>query len=311
MFVSDDVAAARFAGVYAATTTPFRDDGTVDFGQFGEHCAWLIDEGVAGLIPNGSLGEYEALSEAERAEIVTTAIDASDGRVPVVPGVSAKSGPEARRWAEQAAGAGAAAVMSLPPTSHKPTADEVVAHFAEVARAGLPIIAYNNPFSTRVDLTPPLLARLAQIELVQGVKEFSQDSRRVAQIREQAPRLEVICGCDDTLVEAMLLGATGWIAGYVNAFPAASVRLYELCAAGDYAGAMDLYRVLLPALRWDADPRFVQAIKLAQEEAGRYGGPVRLPRLPLPAEEEAEARAVARACTGAHAPAGARTGSSL
>ena len=290
--------AARFAGGYAATTTPFRDDGSVDFGQFGQHCAWLVGEGVAGLIPNGSLGEYEALSEAERARIVTTAIDAADGRVPVVPGVSAKSGPEARRWAEQAAGAGAAAVMSLPPTSHKPTADEVVAHFAEVARAGLPIIAYNNPFSTRVDLTPPLLARLAGIEQVRGVKEFSQDSRRVAQIREQAPRLEVICGCDDTFVEAMLLGATGWIAGYVNAFPAASVRLYELCRAGDYAGAMDLYRVLLPALRWDADPRFVQAIKLAQEEAGRYGGPVRLPRLPLPADEEAEARAVARACAG-------------
>ena len=294
--MSDDLAAARFAGVYAATTTPFRADGSVDFGQFGKHCVWLIEEGVAGLIPNGSLGEYEALSDAERAEIVTTAIDAADGRVPVVPGVSAKSGPEARRWAEQAAEAGAAAVMSLPPTAHQPTADEVVAHFTEVARAGLPIIAYNNPFSTRVDLTPPLLARLAGIEQVQGVKEFSQDSRRVAQIREQAPRLEVICGCDDTLAEAMLLGATGWIAGYVNAFPAASVRLFELCAAGEYRAAMDLYRVLLPALRWDADPRFVQAIKLAQEEAGRYGGPVRLPRLPLAAAEEAQAREVARAC---------------
>ncbi len=300
-FVTEDLARARFAGVYAATTTPFRDDGSVDIGQFGAHCAWLIEEGVAGLIPNGSLGEYEALSDAERAGIVTTAIDAADGRVPVVPGVSAKSGPEARRWAEQAAEAGAAAVMSLPPTSHKPTGDEVVAHFAEVARAGLPIIAYNNPFSTRVDLTPPLLARLAGIGQVQAVKEFSQDSRRVAQIREQAPRLEVLCGCDDTLVEAMLLGATGWIAGYVNAFPAASARLYELCAAGDYRAAMDLYRVLLPALRWDADPRFVQAIKLAQEEAGCYGGPVRLPRLPLPADEDAEARAVARACVRASA----------
>ena len=240
--------------MYAATTTPFRADGSVDIAQFAKHCAWLIQEGVAGLIPNGSLGEYEALSDSERAQIVTTAIDAADGRVPVVPGVSAKSGPEARRWAEQAAEGGAAAVMSLPPTSHKPTDNEVVAHFAEVARAGLPIIAYNNPFSTRVDLTPPLLARLAGIGQVQAVKEFSQDSRRVAQIRAQAPRLEVLCGCDDTLVEAMLLGATGWIAGYVNAFPAASVRLYELCAAGDYRAAMDLYRVLLPALRWDADP---------------------------------------------------------
>jgi 1-pyrroline-4-hydroxy-2-carboxylate deaminase len=293
--VSDDLAAARFAGVYAATTTPFREDGSVDFEQFGKHCAWLIDEGVAGLVPNGSLGEYECLSESERAGIVTTAIAAAGGRVPVVPGVSGKSAAEACRWATQAAEAGAPAVMSLPPTSHKPTPDEVVAHFAEIGRVGLPIIAYNNPFSTRADLTPALLARLAEVEQVQAVKEFSQDSRRVAQIREQAPRLEVICGCDDTLVEAMLLGATGWIAGYVNAFPALSVRLFDLCAAGDFAAAMSLYRPMLPALRWDADPRFVQAIKLAQEEAGRYGGPVRLPRLPLPAGEAAEARAAARA----------------
>jgi len=293
--VSDDLAAARFAGVYAATTTPFREDGSVDFDQFGKHCAWLIDEGVAGLVPNGSLGEYECLSESERAEIVTTAIAAADGRVPVVPGVSGKSAGESCRWATQAAEAGAPAVMSLPPTSHKPAPDEVVAHFTEIGRVGLPIIAYNNPFSTRVDLTPPLLARLAEIEQVAAVKEFSQDSRRVAQIREQAPRLEVICGCDDTLAEAVLLGATGWIAGYVNAFPALSVRLFGLCAAGDFAAAVPLYRTMLPALRWDADPRFVQAIKIAQDEAGRYGGPVRLPRLPLPSGEAGEARAAARA----------------
>lgn len=293
--MSDDLAAVRFAGVYAATTTPFREDGSVDFDQFGKHCAWLIDEGVAGLVPNGSLGEYECLSESDRAEIVTTAIAAADGRVPVVPGVSGKSAAEACRWASQAAEAGAPAVMSLPPTSHKPTAEEVVAHFTEIGRVGLPIIAYNNPFSTRVDLTPALLARLAEIEQVAGVKEFSQDSRRIAQIREQAPRLEVLCGCDDTLVEAVLLGATGWIAGYVNAFPALSVRLFDLCAAGDFAAAMPLYRAMLPALRWDADPRFVQAIKIAQDEAGRYGGPVRLPRLPLPPAEADEARAAARA----------------
>jgi dihydrodipicolinate synthase/N-acetylneuraminate lyase len=284
-----------FEGVYAATTTPFRDDGSVDFDLFGKHCAWLADEGVAGLAPNGSLGEYETLTDSERAQIVTVAIEAVGGRIAVVPGVSGKSAREAVRWADQAVAAGAAGVMSLPPTSHKPTDDEVVAHYTEIARTGLPIIAYNNPFSTRVDLTPPLLARLAEIEQVRAVKEFSQDSRRVAQILEQAPRLEVICGCDDTLVEAVLLGATGWIAGYVNAFPASSVRLFDLATAGDFPAAMELYRVLLPALRWDADPRFVQAIKIAQDEAGRYGGPVRLPRLPLPAGEAAEARAVARA----------------
>ena len=295
--MSDELAAARFAGVYVATTTPFREGGSVDIEQFGKHCAWLIDEGAAGLVPNGSLGEYEALTESERAEIVTAAVTAAGGRVPVVPGVSGKSAAEACRWAAQAAEAGAAAVMSLPPTSHKPTPDEVVAHFAEIGRVGLPIIAYNNPFSTRVDLTPDLLARLADVEQVRAVKEFSQDARRVAQIQEQAPRLEVICGCDDTFVEAMLLGATGWIAGYANAFPARSVKLYDLCAAGDFVAAARLYRVMLPALRWDAEPRFVQAIKLAQEEAGRYGGPVRLPRLPLPPDEAARARADARAAS--------------
>lgn len=279
----------RFPGVYAATTTPFRD-GRAEVDEFAAHCAWLIDAGVAGLVPNGSLGEYECLSDSERAQLVQMAVFASMGRVPVVPGVSGKSAAEACRWAQQAAEAGAAAVMALPPTSHKPTPDEVVAHFAEIAQVGLPIIAYNNPFSTRVDLTPGLLARLAEIEQVQAVKEFSQDVRRVAQIREQAPRLEVICGCDDTLVEAMLLGATGWIAGLVNALPAQSVQLYRLCAAGEFVAAAELYRTMLPILRWDADPRFVQAIKLAQEEAGRYGGPVRLPRLPLPPEEADEVR---------------------
>jgi 1-pyrroline-4-hydroxy-2-carboxylate deaminase len=290
-----DTAAIRFPGVYAATTTPFHADGEVDLDAFAEHCSWLISEGVAGLIPNGSLGEYECLTDAERAGLVAAAVTAAQGRVPVIPGVSGKSAAEACRWAEQAAEAGAPAVMALPPTAHKPTDGEVVMHFRQIARVGLPIIAYNNPFSTRVDLTPALLAELAKIEQVVAVKEFSQDSRRVAQIREQAPRLEVICGCDDTFVEAMLLGATGWIAGLVNALPALSVRLYDLCVRGEYVTAAAIYTKMLPILRWDADPRFVQAIKIAQEEAGRYGGPVRLPRLPLPADEVDEVRVASRA----------------
>ena len=285
----------RFGGVYAATTTPFRADGSLDVAGYEQHCAWLADSGVAGLIPNGSLGEYEALTDAERAALVTAAVGAGGSRVAVAPGVSGKSAAEALRWAEQAAAAGAAAVMALPPTSHKPTDDEVVAHFAEVARAGLPIIAYNNPFSTRVDLDPALLARLAdEVPMVAAVKEFSQDIRRVWQIRESAPRLEVICGCDDTLVEAVLGGATGWIAGFVNALPAQSVRLFALSEAGRYAEAADLYRILLPLLRWDADPLFVQAIKLAQDETGGYGGPVRLPRLALPEQTSARVRAELR-----------------
>jgi dihydrodipicolinate synthase/N-acetylneuraminate lyase len=290
----------RFAGVYAATTVPFTQGGLdLDLDRYREHCAWLIDRGVAGIIPNGSLGEYESLTERERAAVVAAAVDGAGGRAPVVPGVSGRSGTEARRWAEHAAEAGAGAVMALPPTAHRPTADEVVAHFREIAHAGLPIIAYNNPYSTRVDLTPELLERLADIDQVAAVKEFSQDARRVARIRERAPRLEVICGCDDVIVESMLLGAVGWIAGFVNALPVSAVRLYELCAAGEDAAAVELYRPQLPMLRWDADPRFVQAIKLAQDEAGRYGGPVRLPRLPLPEGDAGEVRAAVRAAIAA------------
>jgi 4-hydroxy-tetrahydrodipicolinate synthase len=284
----------RFPGVLVATTTPFTQDGQLHAGLFAEHCNWLIDEGVQGLVPNGSLGEYETLTDAEREQVVSTAVLAARGRAQVVPGVSGKSAVEAVRWAEQARAAGADAVMCLPPTSHAPTDDEVVAHFAAVAAVGMPIIAYNNPFSTRVDLTPPLLARLAEIEGVVAVKEFSQDVRRIARIFEVAPSLEVLVGCDDLLAEGVLLGATGWIAGFVNALPAASVRLFELSRAGRWDEALPLYRAMLPALRWDADPGFVQAIKIAQDEVGRYAGPVRLPRLPLPAADEAAVRKAVR-----------------
>ena len=284
----------RFPGVLAATTTPFTADGQLHAGLFAEHCTWLIDEGVQGLVPVGSLGEYETLTEPEREQVVTTAILAARGRALVVPGVSGRSAAEAMRWAEHARVAGADAVMCLPPTSHAPTDDEVVAHFAAVAEVGMPVIAYNNPFSTRVDLTPPLLARLAEVDGVVAVKEFSQDVRRIARIMEVAPSLEVLVGCDDLLAEGVLMGATGWIAGFVNALPAASVRLFELCRAGQWEEAVPLYRAMLPALRWDADPAFVQAIKIAQDEVGRYAGPVRLPRLPLGDADEASVRKTVR-----------------
>jgi 1-pyrroline-4-hydroxy-2-carboxylate deaminase len=284
----------RFPGVYVATTTLFRTDGSLDLDACQAHFVRMAEAGVAGLVPNGSLGEYEALTEDERSAVVKTAMDSAGKLVDVVPGVSGKSAGEARRWAEHAANAGCRAVMCLPPTSHAPTADEVFAHFREVARVGLPIIVYNNPYSTRVDLTPPLLARLAEIEQVVAVKEFSQDIRRVVAIREAAPRLEVICGCDDTFVEAMFMGATGWIAGFANAFPRQSVELFELCLAARWPEAIGRYLAFLPLLRWDADPRFVQAIKLAQEEAGWYGGPVRLPRLALPSSDADEVRSASR-----------------
>ncbi|MFN2484259.1 MAG: dihydrodipicolinate synthase family protein [Candidatus Limnocylindria bacterium] len=287
-----------FAGVFIATSTPFRADGGVDLDAYAQHCRWLLDNGADGLVPNGSLGEYQVLTDAERAAIVTTAVEVVGTNGKVVPGVAAASGRGSRRWAEHAAEAGAAGVMALPPTGYRASDEETIVHFREVAAAGLPVMVYNNPFDTRIDLTPELVGRIAEIDGVVAVKEFSGDVRRVAEIREVASSLQVVCGSDDVALESFLMGATGWVAGFANAFPSETTRLFQLAMEHDFAAAIPLYRAMLPALRWDARPKFVQAIKLAQELVGRYGGPCRLPRLPLTDAEAASVRdAVGRITT--------------
>jgi dihydrodipicolinate synthase/N-acetylneuraminate lyase len=287
------------AGVWTASACFFTDDGDLDLAAYAEHLRWQIADGIAGIVPNGSLGEYEALESDERLSVLRTAVETIGGDR-VLAGVGGKGAAESRKWAQVAADLGCVGVMTLPPTSHAPTADEVVAHVAAVASVGLPVVVYNNPFSTRVDLTPPLLARIAdEIPGVVGVKEFSGDVRRVSQIVELAPRLQVICGCDDVAVESFVMGSTGWIAGFSNVFPAQSVALFDLVGAGKLSDAITLYRQMLPILRWDADPRFVQAIKIGLEESGRRGGPVRLPRLALSAVDEAAVREQTRLALGA------------
>ncbi len=160
---------------------------------------------------------------------------------------------------------------------------EVLAHFEAVASVGLPVMVYNNPIDTKVDLTPDLLAEIAAIDNVVAVKEFSGDVRRVLEIRERAPGLRVVSGADDVVLESLLMGATGWFAGFPNVFPAESARLFELAAAGELEHARALYEPLVAAFRWDSRTEFVQAIKLGMEQVGRYGGPCRPPRGPLTA----------------------------
>ncbi|MEN3310619.1 MAG: 1-pyrroline-4-hydroxy-2-carboxylate deaminase [Micromonosporaceae bacterium] len=283
-------------GVVVAAALPFRADGhgagSVDFERYAEHVAWLAANGCRGVVPNGSLGEYQTLRDEERAEVVRTAVAAAPAGFSVIPGVAAYGSGEARRWAEQAGEAGAQAVMCLPPNAYRANDDEVVAHFAEVAAAGLPIVAYNNPFDTRVDLTPELLARIAaEVPAVVAVKEFSGDVRRPYRLRELAPRLDVLIGADDVALELLLAGAVGWVAGLPNALPRQSVDLFELGREGRFAEALPRYRRLHPIFRWDSRHTFIQAIKLAMDEVGRYGGGCRPPRLPLPPEQAAEVRA--------------------
>ncbi|MER5320165.1 dihydrodipicolinate synthase family protein [Streptosporangium roseum] len=277
-------------GVMVATALPLGEDLSVDFDAYAEHCRWLVAGGCDGVVPNGSLGEYQTLTPEERAKVVETAVAAIGGDR-VMPGIAAYGAAEARRWAEQARDAGCQAVMLLPPNAYRADDRIVVEHYREVAKAGVPVVAYNNPYDTKVDLTPELLARLHAEGLIVAVKEFTGDVRRAYEIAELAPDLDLLVGSDDVLLELALAGAVGWVAGYPNALPESSVALYRAALAGDLTTALPLYRALHPLLRWDSKTVFVQAIKLSMDLAGRKGGPCRPPRLPLVPEEEALVRA--------------------
>lgn len=270
-------------GILTATATPFKKDLSIDFDKYADHVKWLASFGHLGVIPNGSLGEYQVLTKEERSEMVRCAISAAPKGFHVVPGVAAYGGFEARTWAEQAAESGASAVMLLPPTGYRANDDEVVAHYQEVGKVGIPIIAYNNPFDTKVDLTPELVGRIAsEVPNVVAIKEFSGDVRRVWQIHSISPRIELMVGADDVLLELATGGISGWIAGFTNALPRESKIVYDLAKSGEFVKARPLYAALHELFHWDSKKEFIQAIKATMEFEGRYGGPTRLPRLPLP-----------------------------
>lgn len=284
-------------GVVVATALPYRADASapaglaVDYEAYAAHCRWLIDNGCRGVGPNGSLGEYSSLTDDERRRVARTAIETVGKDGIVVVGVHGPGSHQAKHWAEVAAEDGAHGLLCLPPTMYRANRGEVLAHFEAVASVGLPVMVYNNPIDTKVDLTPALLAEIAAIDNVVAVKEFSGDVRRVLEIREQAPALDVISGADDVVLESLLMGATGWFAGFPNVFPAESVRLFELARAGKLEEARALYEPLVAAFRWDSRTEFVQAIKLGMDLVGRYGGPCRPPRGPLTDEHREQVTA--------------------
>ncbi len=277
-------------GVLVANPVTLDENLEIDFDRYGEHIAWLASSGCDGVTPNGSLGEYQTLTDEERARVVTTAMEAAPEGFDVIPAVGAYGSGESVRWAEQAAEAGAAAVMALPPNSYRADERSVVEHYRSLAAVGMPVVAYNNPFDTKVDLGPAVLSRLHGEGLIVAVKEFAGDPRRAYAVRELAPELDVLIGSDDTVLEIALAGAKGWISGFTSAFPRSCVDLYRASVAADVKTALPLYRLLHPLLRWDSKTEFVQAIKLSMDIVGRDGGRCRPPRLPLAPAQEAEVR---------------------
>ena len=283
--------ASDWRGVIPAITTPFDAGLAVDTPALGAHVDWLIGAGCTGIVTLGSLGEAPALTTPERVHIVRTCVRAAHGRVPVVAGVSTYTTPDAVALARDLAAAGANGLMVLPPYVYRGDRRETRAHLSAVLDATpLSCILYNNPIAYGTDITPDEIGELAASHAnLHAVKESSGDVRRVSGIQALVgDRLRILAGMDDAIVESVGVGAVGWIAGLVNAFPAESVRLLDLALSGQRAEAAALYAWFLPLLRLDTVPKFVQHIKLVQQEVGRGHERVRPPRLVLHGAERDE-----------------------
>jgi 4-hydroxy-tetrahydrodipicolinate synthase len=286
----------KWQGVIPAMTTAFREDGTVDHDFVGRHANWLIDNGCTGVVALGSLGEGATLALPEKVEVLRTCVKALNGRAPVVAGVAALSTAEAVTIARAAHEVGCKGLMVLPPYVYSTEWREMKAHVAAVIKATpLSCMLYNNPIAYKTDYLPEQIAELArEFPNLHAVKESSADVRRLAAIRaELGERLALLVGVDDVIIEGVQAGAVGWIAGLVNALPAESVALFEQARQGGMEKAFELYRWFLPLLRMDVVVKFVQLIKLVQQEVGMGSERVRPPRLILAgAEREAALKTI-------------------
>jgi dihydrodipicolinate synthase/N-acetylneuraminate lyase len=278
----------RWRGVLPAITTPFNSDLSVDHSFLARHAQWLVENGCTGIVALGSLGEGATLTNAEKEQVLKTCIDAVGHLVPIVAGISSLSTADAIDIAQLAQRAGCSGLMVLPPYVYLGDWRETKAHVGAVLSAThLSCMLYNNPIAYRVDFLPAQVCELLnEHPNLHAIKESSADVRRVTALRAIAgSRLEILCGVDDAIVEAVQAGAVGWIAGLVNAYPRESVELFNLAAGGRLADAFSLYRWFLPLLRLDTVPKFVQLIKLVQEEVDMGSRRVRPPRLELTGAE--------------------------
>jgi 4-hydroxy-tetrahydrodipicolinate synthase len=285
----------NWTGVIPALTTNLKPDLSVDEAAFAAHCRWMADSGCSGLICGGSLGEAQTLTFEEKILLVRTAVGAVGDRIPVVLGIAALSTAEAVALARAAAAAGASGLMVLPPYVYPGDWPELRAHVGAVlAATPLSCMLYNNPAAYGADFRPEQVAELAAAHpTLQAVKESSGDVRRITALRALCGgRLTLLVGMDDAVVESVAAGATGWIAGLVNAFPAESVALFAAASAGDRERTRRLYEWFLPLLRLDTVPKFVQLIKWIQAEVGRGTPQVRPPRLALSVAEVVKVEAV-------------------
>jgi 4-hydroxy-tetrahydrodipicolinate synthase len=281
-------------GVFPAVTTQFREDLSLDVDATARVIEGLIRDGVSGLIVCGTVGENCSLSKDEKIEVMETAKSVARGRVPVISGIAEFTSAFAIDMAREAARIGLDGVMVMPALVYSSKPHETAAHFRSVAKAtDLPVMVYNNPPIYKNDVTPEILASLADCDTIVCFKESSGDTRRFVDLKNMVgDRFVLFAGLDDVVVESILVGAVGWVSGLSNAFPREGETLFRLASTGRYDEAMSLYRWFMPLLHLDARPDLVQCIKLCEHIMGRGTALTRPPRLALLPREKAEVEAM-------------------
>lgn len=283
-------------GVFPAATTQFHTNQALDLPATLGHIDKMIDAGIHGLVMLGTVGENCSLEYAEKLEVLRATVDRVRGRIPVLTGVAECTTARACGFAADAEKIGVTGLMVLPAMVYKSDPRETIVHYRTVARAsGLPIMVYNNPVSYGVDITPEMFADLADEPKLVAIKESSENVRRITDLANVCgDRYILFSGVDDLVLESLLLGATGWVSGLVNAFPAENRLLWDLARAGQWEEARRIYRWYTPLLHLDTHLKLVQYIKLAQQECGLGSEMVRAPRLPLEGEERERILAIIR-----------------
>lgn len=283
-----------FQGVFPAITTKMTAAQDVDHTALAADIAFQIEAGVDAVIVCGSLGEASTLEASEKLAITRTAVAAAGGAKPILLTIAEDSTRAGARLAAAAEEAGAQGLMVLPAMRYLASDAEVIAHYRAIAAASsLPIIIYNNPIAYGIDISPAMLAEMADEAKFVAVKESTGDTRRINEtLRAVGDRYQLLTGVDDLALESLILGCSGWIAGLVDAFPQETVAIYRLAKAGRIAEALEIYRWFLPLLHMDIGPRFVQNIKLVEHIVRGTSPVTRAPRLPLSAAEAAHVRAI-------------------
>jgi 4-hydroxy-tetrahydrodipicolinate synthase len=277
-------------GVFVVLVTPLAADRTVDAPGMKRNVEWLVEQGVHGVIPLGSTGEFASLDQEQANLVLEVTMEAVNDRVPVVVGVGAETTERTIANVERAQAAGASGVLVIPPWYYTPDPEELVEHYRRIGEAAsVPVMIYNNPFTSKVDIMPPVLARMAEIPHVECVKESSGDVRRIAQIRTLTKdRLSVFCGWEDMAYESFVMGAVGWVCVIGNVVPGMAVQLFDsIRGEGDLKRAWDLYVKMLPLLRYlEYEGKTQKALKYALDRMGLCGGLSTSPKLPLSAADK-------------------------